>query len=242
MRALRHSFAEFTDAIQTVETEAGFHNVAGRFAERLGFRWFAYINVSANVPSVISSYPRAWTRRYVECGYQMVDPIVRRARRENRVFAWSGRLPGLVRTAQQRRFFGEAATFGVRGGVTVPIQAGFGRTAAFTLAGDDRGTSGEEPASELIEVIHTAALYFHAHVAARQHHAPHPSGDTEVLTQRERQCLSWTAQGKTAADIAVLIGASAATASFHLRNARIKLGADSIAQCVAEALRRGLLR
>ncbi|WP_249791556.1 response regulator transcription factor [Bradyrhizobium sp. SRL28] len=61
------------------------------------------------------------------------------------------------------------------------------------------------------------------------------------LTQRERQCLAWTAQGKTVADIAVLVQIAPRTVLFHLENARRKLGAASIAQCVAEALRRGLL-
>jgi LuxR family transcriptional activator of conjugal transfer of Ti plasmids len=240
MRTLRHSFAEFTDAIQTVEHEDEFHRVAGRFAERLGFRWFAYINLSANAPLVISSYPRAWTTHYIESGYQRLDPIVRRARRENGVFAWHSRLPGLIRTPQQRRFFGEAGTFGVKAGLTIPIRAGFGRTAAFTFAGDGALVA-DSPGREFVETIHTAALYFHAHVAARRHLAPRPDGDVSVLTQRERQCLSWIAQGKTAADIAVLIGISCRTASFHLENARIKLGANSIAHCIGEALRRGLL-
>ncbi|WP_314964018.1 helix-turn-helix domain-containing protein, partial [Bradyrhizobium cosmicum] len=60
-------------------------------------------------------------------------------------------------------------------------------------------------------------------------------------TQRERQCLAWTAQGKTVADIAVLVQIAPRTVLFHLENARRKLGTASIAQCVAEALRRGLL-
>ncbi|WP_461618579.1 helix-turn-helix domain-containing protein [Bradyrhizobium sp. 23AC] len=57
----------------------------------------------------------------------------------------------------------------------------------------------------------------------------------------ERQCLAWTAQGKTVADIAVLVEIAPRTVVFHLENARRKLGAASIAQCVAIALRRGLL-
>ena len=61
------------------------------------------------------------------------------------------------------------------------------------------------------------------------------------LTQRERQCLAWGVQGKTVADIAVLVEIAPRTVVFHLENARRKLGAASIAHCVAEAVRRGLL-
>lgn len=241
MRTLRHSFDEFTDAIQTAENEAGFSKVAGRFAERLGFRWFAYLNPSADAPSIIASYPRAWTSHYVESGYQLIDPVIRRARRERHAFPWSGRSAGFVRTARERRFFGEAATFGVHAGLTVPVSAGYGRTAAFTLAGDDSATATDEAGQELNEVAYTAAVYFHAYAATRLHRRPAPEGVVQVLGQRERQCLTWTARGKTAADIAILIGISRRTVVFHLENARIKLGCSSIAQCVAEAMRRGLL-
>jgi LuxR family transcriptional activator of conjugal transfer of Ti plasmids len=50
-----------------------------------------------------------------------------------------------------------------------------------------------------------------------------------------------TAQGKTIADTAVLVKIAPRTVVFHLENARRKLCAVSTAQCVAEALRRGLL-
>ena len=241
MRTFRYSFDEFADAIQTVENEAGLQKVAGRFAKRLGFQWFAYLNISADAPSIISSYPSAWTSHYVESGYQQLDPVVRRARHERRAFAWNGRLSGFVRTAGERRFFGEAATFGVQAGLTVPVCAGFGRTAAFTLAADDRSMATDDVGPELNEIAHTAAVYFHAHAAVHLLHRQDSESAARVLSQRERQCLNWTAQGKTAADIAVLIGISHRTVVFHLENVRIKLGCSSIAQCVAEAMRRGLL-
>lgn len=240
MRTLRHSFEEFTDVIGTVENEAGFQKVAGRFAERLGFRWFAYISLSTDAPSIISSYPKAWTDRYVECGYQQLDPVVHRARRERRAFVWNGHALGTVKTARERRFFGEAAAFGVRAGLTVPISAGFGRTVAFTLAGDDRSMA-DDGGHELNEIAHTAAVYFHAHAMVRLHSRSGRQAAPQVLSQRECQCLTWIAQGKTAADIAVLIGISRRTVAFHLENARIKLACSSIAQCIAEAMRRGLL-
>ncbi len=67
---------------------------------------------------------------------------------------------------------------------------------------------------------------------------PEPKG---VLTQRERQCLAWAARGKTVADVAVLVGIAPRTVVFHLEKARQKLNAASIAQGVAEAMRRGML-
>ena len=67
------------------------------------------------------------------------------------------------------------------------------------------------------------------------------SAEPGRLTQREHQCLTWAALGKTVADTAILAEIAPRTVVFHLENARRKLNASSIAQCVAEALRRGLL-
>jgi LuxR family transcriptional activator of conjugal transfer of Ti plasmids len=142
-------------------------------------------------------------------------------------------------TKEQRRFFEEAASFGIQGGVTIPIHGGFGGIAAFTLATDDRSLCPERLVTSSRDVLHLIGLYFHAHLAARQSRQT-PLADP-VLSPRERQCIAWAARGKTASDTAVLMGISPRTVAFHLENARHKLDATSIAQCVAEALRRRLL-
>src|SRR3569832_2289050 len=91
------------------------------------------------------------------------------------------------------------------------------------------------------DVYQLVGLYFHAHVATRVTAATNRLEGARVLSQRERQCLAWAARGKTVADAAILIGISPRTVVFHLEKARQKLNAASIAQCVAEAMRRGLL-
>ncbi|MCC8977276.1 helix-turn-helix transcriptional regulator [Bradyrhizobium acaciae] len=240
MKAPERLLEEFADAIHTAEDASGFERVATRVTEQLGFRWFAYLDVASGKPAIISSYPRSWTRRYAEHDYQRLDPVIRRASRENKLFDWGSAAPDRTASQPERHFFDEARTFGIKAGLTVPIRGGFGRTVAFTLAMDERSPSIEHPEQNLLEVIQLIAFYFHAHLSARTRGHPECS-NPDILTQRERQCLSWSAQGKTMSDIAVLVGISPRTVSFHLENARAKLGASSIAQCVAEALRRGLL-
>jgi LuxR family transcriptional activator of conjugal transfer of Ti plasmids len=112
--------------------------------------------------------------------------------------------------------------------------------AAFTLATGDREVHPERLVAKWKNMVQLVGLYFHIYATVGLDRPWAQAVGTE-LTQRERQCLSWTAQGKTVADIAVLVEISPRTVVFHLENARRKLGAASIAQCVAEALRRGLL-
>jgi LuxR family transcriptional activator of conjugal transfer of Ti plasmids len=107
------------------------------------------------------------------------------------------------------------------------------------MASDEPAASVERLVGNRRDVYQLVGLYFHAHVTAKVRTAV-KQGEG-VLTQRERQCLAWVARGKTVADTAILIGIAPRTVVFHLEKARQKLDASSIAQCVAEAMRRGLL-
>jgi LuxR family transcriptional regulator, activator of conjugal transfer of Ti plasmids len=241
MKSVERSFQEFIDAIQTAEDEIGFALIAKRITERLGFRWFAYLRLSGDVPALMSSYPKSWTDRYLDLGYQQIDPVVRRARQEIELFNWCGSAAKAAGTREQRRFFDEAMTFGIKSGVTVPIRSGFGRMAAFTMATDEPTASVERLMRDSKDVCQLVGLYFHAHVVAKVRTEVSRLEGEGVLTQRERQCLAWAARGKTVADSAILIGIAPRTVVFHLERAREKLNASSIAQCVAEAMRRRLL-
>ncbi len=241
MKRIERSFQEFIDAIQTAEDEVAFERVAHRASLSLGFRWFAYLRVANDVPTVISSYPKSWTGRYLDSNYQDIDPVVRRARRAHDLFRWGGSAKTPQGTREQKRLFDEAATFGIRSGLTVPIRGGFGQVAAFSLATDEEAASTEKLVRESGDILQLIGLYFHAHLNARRDLRVSAAATEAVLTQRELQCLTWCSRGKTVADIAVLVDITPRTVAFHLENARRKFQAASIAQCVAEALRRGLL-
>lgn len=241
MSSIEHSFQEFVDAIQTASDDDDFERVATRVTQRLGFRWFAYLSIVADAPKLISSYPKSWTSRYFDLHYEQLDPVVKRARLEYDLFSWGSGASTPTGTREQRKFFEEATTFGIESGITVPIRGGFGRMAAFTMATDDRAMRPEHLVAKSKDVVQLVGLYFHTHLAARLGPECGQLDAGDVLTQRERQCLAWAARGKTVADTAILVGIAPRTVAFHLENARRKLGSSSIAQCVAEALRRRLL-
>jgi DNA-binding CsgD family transcriptional regulator len=62
-----------------------------------------------------------------------------------------------------------------------------------------------------------------------------------TLTARERECLSWIAQGKTGWETGAILRISERTVVFHLHNARRKLGVHNRSAAVARAVRLGLL-
>lgn len=62
-----------------------------------------------------------------------------------------------------------------------------------------------------------------------------------VLSDKEREVVSWAARGKTTTGTADIMGISEATAETHMRNALRKLGAESRTHAVAIAIYRGLI-
>jgi Autoinducer binding domain len=154
MKPIEHVLQEFIDAIYAADNESDFERVATRVTQRLGFRWFAYLRITDNAPALISSYPKSWTSRYFASRYQQLDPVVRRARLEYDSFSWSGGASKSVGTREQRKFFDEAVTFGIKSGITVPIRGGFGRIAAFTLATSESAVLSEQLIAESRNVIH----------------------------------------------------------------------------------------
>lgn len=69
---------------------------------------------------------------------------------------------------------------------------------------------------------------------------PH-SGPRRPLTSRQREALTWSAQGKTMQDIAIIMDLSVATVEKHLRMAREALDAMTTAHAVQKATMFNLL-
>lgn len=65
---------------------------------------------------------------------------------------------------------------------------------------------------------------------------------TETFTDREIDCLNWTAAGKTSAEIAEILLLSEHTVNHYLNRATKKLDTVNRTQAVAKALRVGLIK
>jgi len=61
------------------------------------------------------------------------------------------------------------------------------------------------------------------------------------LREREKDCLYWSGQGKTAADAAKILGLKTETVRKYIKNAMKRLSASTKAQAVVKAIELGLL-
>lgn len=64
---------------------------------------------------------------------------------------------------------------------------------------------------------------------------------SKSLSNRERDCLAYIADGLRTADVAYRMGITEGTVEMHMRNARTRLGAKTRDQAVAIAVRSGVI-
>jgi DNA-binding CsgD family transcriptional regulator len=221
------------------------HASTKKLVHQLGYEHFIYavrVNASLAHPYqfVFSGYPNDWLTHYIESRYQDIDPAFIHCIKERRVtpIVWSEQTFAGPAAA---RMFGEAGEHGLRAGVTFSIQGGHGEAAAFSLAtqtdekkarNDIRNTFAQAQllACYLHEAIHRTVLTKQAIVL-----------NQPVLTEREKECLEWAAEGKTTWEIANIIQVAERTVVFHVQNAARKMGVTTRQHAVARAVSMGIV-
>jgi LuxR family transcriptional regulator, activator of conjugal transfer of Ti plasmids len=227
-------FQNFVDRLSIAPDPEALREAMAEAASALDLACFAYLSVQhgpgAN-PRLISNYPSAWTEHYLQSHYERFDPVIIRALDRLEPFEWGLDVGSTNRSTAQRQLFAEAAKFGIRYGLTVPIHDNRGPVAAVTFAADKRRPKFERSISEHARVLQLMATYFHAHV--RRKLIPDRIVDGVALSPRELECLEWAAQGKTAWETGRILGISRHTAATYLETAKTKLGVRTIVQAVA---------
>jgi LuxR family quorum sensing-dependent transcriptional regulator len=129
------------------------------------------------------------------------------------------------------RVMGEAAEHGLEDGFCVPAHDASGNQACITMAG---GKLDLPP--DALRAIHLVSLY--AFGAARRSRAAEVQHQGRVLSEREQEVLRWIASGKSAWEVASILGIAERTVLAHVANAKRKLGTANGVHTVVEALRR----
>lgn len=235
MKSVEIAYQELVDGVHSSSGEAEFGRVGQRVAESMGFRYFAYLGFGEADPVLISSYPKRWSDHYFAEAYQKIDPVFAFARSGRSTMQWTREAARHFPLRAQQRLFDDADEFGIRHGVSVAIAGGFDRFAAFTFAVDEINSVHRRMVTEANDIVQLIGLTFHAHVDAK---LPLLATTTTArITQRERECLEWAARGKSMDETAAIMGLTKRVVKFHLDNARVNLGADTLPQAVAVAMR-----
>jgi LuxR family quorum-sensing system transcriptional regulator SinR len=212
--------------------------------ERYGLANIAYLcpsfrGHSITDPFLAVTYSDTWVEHYKVQNYVFVDPALNIALRSVLPVDWA-RLPREEKKV--RRMFGEAKDFGVgRQGLTIPVRGPTNGLWALLVATSNE--SDHEWAARRFELMRDLVHVAHyVHQRAFQLHVEDVQVDLNAVTRRELEALEWSAEGKTLADIAILMRISQETVKAHLDSARFKLQALNRVHAVTKAIRAGLIQ
>lgn len=187
-------------------------------------------------PAIAVNFPASWCERYFERKYYEIDPVVRRAPTLLRPFMWDQL--GVQRQLQpdEQLVLNESREAGLRHGVGVPLFGPLGRVSAMSFA------SRHDDAEPQHRMGHLNVLAWQFHIAFTEIARPKESRQVKVdLSKRERDCLRWTAEGKSSWDIGMILNISENTVNFHIKNAMRKLETTSRTVAVVKAIRLNLI-
>uniref|UniRef100_UPI00310117CF autoinducer binding domain-containing protein n=1 Tax=Neorhizobium sp. EC2-8 TaxID=3129230 RepID=UPI00310117CF len=207
------------------------------FSHACGFERFAYLQTEGLEVRTFNSYPEEWQGVYLESHYSRIDPVVTEAKRRMEMFSWTADNWSARRSSQLRSFREQAIGYGIRSGVTIPVEGSFGSTMMLTFASSAQtaDVSKLQDAQKAIQAV--LAIHYRLKIIdATTIVAP-----KRLLSPREAVCLMWATKGKHAPEIAMLTGINPRTVQHYLDKARRKLEAATVPQLVAIAKDHGLV-
>jgi DNA-binding CsgD family transcriptional regulator len=212
----------------------------------LGYDRVAFVPVTAAAqqalglaelaPAAAANAPEAWVRHYMAENYQAFDPVLLQTPLATGPLVWDDMLASGLLSHKQRRVLLESREAGLFNGVSIPLHGPRGETYVVSVAAERTAVARPANLGELqLRAVHFHLSYLHA----KRLQAAAPS--TIYVTDRERECLTWTARGKSAWTIGKILNISEHTVNFHLKRSMAKLGATNRMQAVVSALRLGLI-
>jgi LuxR family transcriptional regulator len=223
--------------IPATSAEAVFDRIK-QAAQQLGFEHVAF-GFQAPYPvtqpkiTMLNSYPTAWQQRYAQAGYLLTDPTVAHGRKSQAPILWNDHA-----FASNRALWADAQDHGIKSGWAQSCLERSGAGSLLTLCRRAEPLTASElqakeaPMRWLVQVAHV--LLSRAILA--QENPP-----CAALTPREREVLQWSADGKSAQDIADTLNLSKSVIDFHLKNSIQKLNARNKTAAVARAALMGWL-
>jgi LuxR family quorum-sensing system transcriptional regulator CciR len=236
---------EFVECSNRTKSLPELFNLLVKAADKEGFGRVAFgaltyhepVHLAGNAaPAIALNFPSDWTNHYFEHKYYEVDPVVVFTPGIARPFLWAW-LEQRHLEPKQQRILHEANEAGLKNGVSVPLHGPWGRVAVVSFAS---GCEGADPEAKLGRLNALASQF---HVAFTDISQGARFANVPVrLSHREKDCLTWTAQGKSSWDIGMILNISENTVNFHVKNAMRKLDTTSRTVAVVKSIRLNLIQ
>jgi len=214
-----------------------------KFTQQLGFETVSAVGVIDHFLGepefiVVDNTPAGYRETFMNRAIMKLDPVSQHCKVKSVPIIWD-------QSTYVRAGRGESwelqARFGYKFGISLALHMPEGK---HFLIGIDRDQALPKDPAEVTRMVASLQLFaVHAQEAAMR--ILIPAGSVEgapSLTPRELETLRWTMEGKTAWEVANVLGISERTAVLHANNAMHKLGCVNKHQAVLKALKLGLIR
>ncbi len=227
--------------VKTEEYVESLQTIVESVLSKLDFDYYAVCSINANDFGLCNSlpiahttnYPNKWLNHYILNQLHNFDPVMYFGRMVSYPVSWEKLELASGFSKDHRSVLNCARDFGLRSGICMSIHNLDGSLMIVSLA-----SSGERTLNNM--VIKEAANSVQALSTLGPSPAAIESGCFD-LTQREVECLSWCALGKTSNDISAILEISSNTVDFHLKSAMRKLSASSRTFAIVKAMRNGII-
>jgi LuxR family quorum sensing-dependent transcriptional regulator len=226
------------DAIEQfdrAEDASSLSNQLVRAASSFGYQFLCCLSAPAiqgrafDERVLLNVWPQGWFEQYRQSNFNAHDPVAASLRVRTETFRWAD-VPVPDDPLAKSVMTISLNDYRLRQGFCVPIYGVSGYQAGISFAGFE-----VEDTPEANAAMRLMGLYAFNRLATIKSTCK----EQGVLTEREREVLSWTAAGKTAWDTGGILNIAEDTVNKHVASAMRKLNVCSRAQAVAESIRRG---
>jgi len=226
-------------------------SILENLANQFNFNYFTFARVFPKALTrlnlmTIGNYPKEWLDIYAKEKYIFIDPALKHGMSNRLPFFWKDIFQ--FEDEETKAFATNCSSFGLQEGFSLCIGGNCGDYSILSFGGtkEKQELNSTHP---LVLITHIIIPYIHEKVAQILQVEPlYPivqsidSRPLEELTSREKECLLWSAEGKTALEISLILDIAEATVNFHLKNAVTKLDCANKTHAVAKSILLGLIK
>lgn len=224
------AFERTISDVQRAPDNAAFQKIMHEIANSYGLAHVVFH--ALRIPGVGSHHlvgttcATGWPSYYLSKKYFLIDPIVKQVRHGLLPFDWA--MIDKNSSPAVRMFFADAATSGIGPhALTIPIHGAYGDSSIFSIMSNASEAEWVARQPIYLRDMQMIGLYIHARFMELQ-------GVREVdrppLSEREKECLKWAADGKTIGETATILTISSSSVRIYLDAARRKLDSHTKSQ------------
>lgn len=248
---MQTQIADSLNQLSGVRSEEAFNSILERSCHTLGFGRYNYFSINTEELAknrlddifddilCINNQRSNWIKHYVDQNYSKRDPVLVDAYRGRSPIIWNECYKRDTLTDDEKQVMGDAYDFGLERGISIPVHGPGGEFGMLALDSDIKQIEFEKLIDDKKHDLELLA--YHAHAAAQAYLTLAETPKPTVLSEREIEVLLWTADGKTAWEIAMILNISERTVHFHIQKIMNKFGARNKTHALAKAMSFGML-